>query len=86
MGRNVAQKTLVKNQVIWHKNFQIQTWEVQRTRGLGLYHTNPQEQKTGKSTQTKITKKPSVSVMILFKISQRQVFSGAVSSRKTNVP
>lgn len=38
MGRVIAPKTPVKNQVIWHKNFQIQTWEVQGTRALGLYN------------------------------------------------
>lgn len=57
-----------------------------RARVWGARTTGLQENKIKTSVQAEIAKKPFVSLTILLKIPQRQVLSGPVSSRKTDVP
>lgn len=78
-------QTSKPNQVIWHKDFQIQTPEVQSTIWVGTPEAPTPRRKITRNPQ-KLTLLRAHHVTILLKILQKRVLSHPASSRKTDVP
>lgn len=84
-----------KNQAIWHKNFQIQTEEIQGTGGggreqclvgEGIQSLTHRKRKSRHPYEQKSVRNHVCLYTILFKRSQRHVFSGPVSASKRDAP